>query len=71
MNTIKFSYPIRGLNGQFNTFRPGKALSQKLKPGDRVELVNSRTAKVLKHATVTAVHVKKAWTATHPSTGSY
>lgn len=58
MNTpIKFSYPRRGLNGQFNTFRLGKALAERVKPGDCVDLIDARTSKLLKRATVTAVHV--------------
>lgn len=57
MPTIKFSYPRRGLEGQFNTFRLGAALSKTLSPGVEVDLVDARTAKLLKRATVTAVHV--------------
>lgn len=56
-NILKFSYPRRGLDGQFNTFRLGRRLSETLRPGDTVELVDSRTAKLLKRATVTSVHV--------------
>ena len=55
-NVIKFSYPRRGLDGHFNTFRLGAKLSQSLAPGDEVDLVDARTAKVLKRATVTSVH---------------
>lgn len=55
-STLKFGYPRRGLSGQFNTFRLGAKLAQTLKPGDEVELVDSRSAKLLKRATVTAVH---------------
>lgn len=57
MSIIKFSYPRRGLEGQFNTFRLGAALSKTLKPGAEVDLVDARTAKLLKRATVTAVYV--------------
>lgn len=53
---IKFSYPRRGLTGDFNTFRLGRKLGQTLVPGEVVELVDSRSAKLLKRATVTAVH---------------
>lgn len=53
---IKFSYPRRGLTGDFNTFRLGRKLGQTLVPGEVVELVDSRTAKLLKRAIVTAVH---------------
>lgn len=53
---IKFSYPRRGLTGQFNTFRLGLKLSEQLHPGDLVELVDSRTDKLLKRAIVKVVH---------------
>lgn len=53
---ISFGYPRRGLTGDFNTFRLGRKLSQTLVPGEVVELVDSRTAKLLKRATVAAVH---------------
>lgn len=55
MKQLKFSYPRRGLEGLFNTFRLGKALST-LTPGEEVELVDSRSLKVLKKATVVSVH---------------
>lgn len=54
---IKFAYPRRGLNGNFNTFRLGSKLSNTLTPGVVVELVDSRTLKLLKRATVTSVHM--------------
>jgi hypothetical protein len=50
---IKFSYPIRGLEGSFVTFRLGARAAATLQPGTEVELVNSRTGKLLKLATVT------------------
>jgi hypothetical protein len=55
MTQIKFSYPRRGLDGLFNTFRLGKALAA-LTPGEVVELVDARSSKVLKRATVVSVH---------------
>lgn len=54
--SIKFSYPRRGLEGCFNTFRLGSKLSRELAPGDTVELIDARTSKLLKCATVTSVH---------------
>jgi hypothetical protein len=56
MKSIKFSYPRRGLTGEFNTFRLGAKLSQELAPGEVVELIDARTSKLLKRATVTGVH---------------
>lgn len=57
MKQIKFSYPRRGLEGRFNTFRLGAKLSRDLTPGEGVELVDARTGKLLKRATVTGVYV--------------
>jgi len=54
---MKFSHPRRGLTGEFCTFRLGKAAAEKYPPGSTVELVDSRSAKRLGLATVTAVHV--------------
>lgn len=53
--TIAFGYPRRGLSGQFNTFRLGPRFAQRCPPGTEVELVDARTKRVLKRATVTAV----------------
>jgi hypothetical protein len=55
MRKIKFSYPRRGLDGLFNTFRLGKALAV-LTPGEQVELIDARTTKLIKTATVVSVH---------------
>lgn len=52
---IAFSYPRRGLEGQFNTFRLGASWATKVAPGDLVELVDSRSKKLLKLATVVSV----------------
>jgi hypothetical protein len=54
---LKFSYPRRGLVGEFNTFRLGRVASVKYPPGAAIALVDSRSGKVLKHATVTEVYV--------------
>ena len=54
--TIAFSYPRRGLSGEFNTFRLGARAAEKLPPGTEVDLIDSRSKKVLKRATVTATH---------------
>lgn len=56
-HTLKFSYPRRGLSGQFATFRLGARVAQTHNPGDEVELVDSRSAKLLGRATVTEVYV--------------
>ena len=55
--TIAFSYPRRGLTGEFNTFRLGARAAEKYPPGTVVELVDSRTKRPLKRATVTCVFV--------------
>lgn len=52
---IAFGYPRRGLSGEFATFRLGRLAAEKYPPGARVELVDSRSKKTLKRATVTAV----------------
>lgn len=57
--TISFGYPRRGLTGQFNTFRLGQRYAERCVPGVEVELIDSRTKKLLKRATVTAVHTGK------------
>lgn len=54
---IAFSYPRRGLEGQFNTFRLGASWATKVTPGSLVELVDARSKKVLKRATVKSVYV--------------
>lgn len=54
---LKFSYPRRGLSGQFNSFRLGARAAERFAPGTEVELVDSRSEKLLLRAVVTAVHV--------------
>ena len=53
--TLAFSYPRRGLTGEFNTFRLGSRAAEKHPPGSVVELVDSRSKRPLLSATVTAV----------------
>lgn len=53
--TIGFGYPRRGLSGEFNTFRLGLRFAERCPPGTRVELIDSRSKKLLGRATVTAV----------------
>jgi hypothetical protein len=55
--TIAFSYPRRGLTGEFNTFRLGRAALEKYPPGTVVDLIDSRSKKVLKSAAVVSVCV--------------
>lgn len=55
--TIAFGYPRRGLTGEFATFRLGARAAEKHPPGTVVELVDSRTKRPLKRATVVSVHV--------------
>jgi len=54
---IAFGYPRRGLEGHFNTFRLGASWLQKCPPGTEVELIDARSKKVLKRATVLRVFV--------------
>ena len=55
MKTIPFSYPRRGLDGTFATFRLGSSWVSKLTPGETVELIDSRSKRTLGSATVIAV----------------
>jgi hypothetical protein len=57
MEQLSFGYPRRGLEGHFCTFRLGQAAVKKFAPGDQVELVDARSRKVLKVATVSGVLV--------------
>lgn len=52
---LAFGYPRRGLDGRFSTFRLGANWATKVAPGDVVELVDSRSKKLLKLATVVSV----------------
>jgi len=53
--TIAFSHPRRGLEGTFATFRLGGKWAEKLNKGDIVSLVDARTKRPLKTATVVSV----------------
>ena len=55
MTQISFGYPRRGLTGVFNTFRLGLSWIMKCPKGESVELVDSRSKKVLAKATVLRV----------------
>ena len=55
MIQLKFGYPRRGLSGEFCTFRLGAAWVTKYPVGSEVELVDSRTDKVLVCARVVSV----------------
>lgn len=52
---IAFGYPRRGLEGAFNTFRLGTSWVEKCPPGTEVELVDARTKRLIKRATVLRV----------------
>jgi hypothetical protein len=52
---IAFGYPRRGLEGQFATFRLGANWAARVTPGEVVDLVDSRSKKLLKRATVVSV----------------
>lgn len=54
--TISFSHPRRGLSGEFATFRLGSKVAEKHPIGSRVDLIDSRSKKVLKRATVVSLH---------------
>jgi len=56
---LAFSYPRRGLSGEFNTFRLGVKWASECPPGSTVELVDARTKRVLGRATVRFVIVGK------------
>jgi hypothetical protein len=53
---IAFGYPRRGLEGLFNTFRLGVVAASKYPPGAVVDLVDSRSGKLLGRATVLNAH---------------
>ena len=52
---IKFGYPRRNLKGEFVTFRLGHKAGRDYQSGDSVELVDSRSGKVLVIAEVVDV----------------
>lgn len=52
---IAFSYPRRGLNGTFNTFRLGNSWATKLTRSEVVDLIDAKTKRVLLRATVIGV----------------
>ena len=52
---LKFGYPRRGLSGEFSTFRLGAGWVEKCPVGSQVELVDSRTSRVIVRATVVSV----------------
>lgn len=56
MKSLAFGYPRRGLSGEFNTFRLG-ARAATLQPGTRVDLVDARSKRLIKRATVLETHV--------------
>lgn len=51
---MKFGYPRRNLKGEFVTFRLGHKAGRDYQPGDSVDLIDSRTGKVLLKAQVVA-----------------
>lgn len=55
MTQISFSYPRRGLSGNFNTFRLGLSWVEKCPRGAVVELVDARSKRLLLQATVLRV----------------
>lgn len=55
-STLAFGYPRRGLSGEFATFRLGAKAAENNPVNTVVELVDSRSKKLLARATVTAVH---------------
>lgn len=54
---IAFGYPRRGLEGTFNTFRLGSGWAERCKPSDVVDIIDARSKRVLKQATVLRVFV--------------
>jgi hypothetical protein len=53
--TLSFGYPRRGLTNTFNTFRLGLSWVEKCPQGCVVDLVDARSKKLLKRATVLRV----------------
>jgi hypothetical protein len=57
MRQIKFKPPIRGLTDiKTNTFRAGLAWFKRLKVGDELQLLNTKTLEVFATATVAELH---------------
>lgn len=54
--TLVFGYPRRGLSGEFATFRLGAKASQTFTVGASVDLLASKTKKLIITAQVTAVY---------------
>lgn len=56
MPVLKFQ-SLKGTDAGFNTFRLGKAWSQRLTPGIKVALLNARSKQIVGSAEVVALHV--------------
>lgn len=56
LHVIDFSPPMLNLEGEFNTFRLGGAWAKRIKPGDRVGLLDKKRMCLVGYATVTGVH---------------
>lgn len=54
--SIGFMPPMIGLERQFNTLRVGKGWFERLRPGDKIALVNTKTEKIEGYAEVTHVY---------------
>ncbi|MGY2462316.1 hypothetical protein [Vreelandella sulfidaeris] len=54
--SVGFMPPIVGLERQFNTLRVGKGWYERLKVGDKVAMVNTKTAEIEGYAEVTRLH---------------
>lgn len=57
MTVIDFVPPINGVEGEFNTFRLGLFYSKRLKPGDKVYLMNVKDKFIFGRAVVTDIQV--------------
>lgn len=56
MYVIDFAPPMLNLEGEFNTFRLGGAWAKRIKPGDRVGLLDKKQMLLVGHAIITGVH---------------
>lgn len=54
---IKFTPPIRGLVGEFNTFRIGKAWGNRLSDGTVVCLADSKKSEIVGYARITKIYI--------------
>lgn len=56
MYVIEFAPPMLNLDEEFNTFRLGGAWAKRIKPGDRVGLLDKKQMLLIGYAIIAGVH---------------